>query len=92
MDSALQTGPASAEVEVGGDIKDLLEQEAWETAEGRGPRPEYCGLIRVEVQVHYPKIVDQVLKELLSPSHYTLGEALSLCETAPEGPTREKSQ
>lgn len=26
FDSALQTGPASAEVEVGGDIKDLLEQ------------------------------------------------------------------
>lgn len=51
LDSALQTGPASAEVEVGGDIKDLLEQEAWETAEGRGPRLEYCGLIRVEVQV-----------------------------------------
>lgn len=72
-------------------IKDLLEQEGWETAEGRGwAKARVLGTHESRGSGLYPKIVDQALKELVSPSHYTLG-GLSLCETAPEGPTREKS-
>lgn len=51
-------------------------------AERRGPRPEYWGLIRVEVQVF-------ILKDLVYPSHYTLG-GLVLMQDCPRRTNKRK--